>query len=86
MFLVLSTMMKFCDQLTAEEPPSPSKDLPMSASRHDPGVFFFLGGIVVLIILLIVVFIFWKRTKWQAKVTENTAPKSQQHGNLRKAS
>lgn len=66
-------------RILQEEPPSPSKDLPISASHHDPGVFFFLGGIVVLIVLLIVVFIFWKRTKRQAKVIENTDPKSLQH-------
>ncbi|KAK7347802.1 hypothetical protein VNO80_22341 [Phaseolus coccineus] len=59
-------------QVTAEEPPSSSVALKTSASRYAPGVFFFLGGTVLLIILLILLFIFWRRTKGPAKVTENT--------------
>ncbi|RDY03921.1 putative LRR receptor-like serine/threonine-protein kinase, partial [Mucuna pruriens] len=66
--------------LQAEEPPSSSADLQISAPHRDPGVFFFLGGIVVLIILLILVFIFWRRIKRPAKMMENTAPISQQQG------
>ncbi|KAK7388179.1 hypothetical protein VNO78_22988 [Psophocarpus tetragonolobus] len=75
-------------RILQEEPPSPSslEDLQISVSQHDPGVFFFLGGIIMLIMLLILVFIFWRCIKRPAKVLENTAITSQQHGNLRKAS
>ncbi|XP_027368757.1 cold-responsive protein kinase 1-like [Abrus precatorius] len=88
-FLFLETMMmKSCDQLTAEKPPSSPVDPQSSLSRHESGtlLFIILGGIAVLILLVILVFIFRKRIKRPTALMEKTAPTSQQHGNLEKAS
>ncbi|XP_027918197.1 probable LRR receptor-like serine/threonine-protein kinase At1g56140 isoform X2 [Vigna unguiculata] len=79
-FLLPQIMSRRVLQVTAQEPPSSSAALKTSASRYDPGVFFFLGGTVLLIIVLILLFIFWRRTKGPAKVTENTTLTCQQHG------